>query len=1079
MLSPKTAFALAQVILLAGVATAAVPRGDHPRMFFNRETWPAVKARAEGPARAAREALVARARGYTDNPVCSGTEPVTTPWWEPIPPIREFAVEAAECALAWRFTGEKAFLEKARRMLVANGRGYREAYRNRRAVNWYAVTRTLSLTAYDWIYEGLTDAQRREIIVPLVEHVEEVQPGPGRPAIVRRNASGPTDGFYSVRSLLWYSGLAAYGDGHCDALAAKHLEEGERLMREMLAIRERIAGADGGLASAVPVYALGAYPWAHFNFFHTYLSAMGRNLAADYPGLGLLPDWIFWAWMTAADGKPVQDGFGDDYHVLNEMPTELLYQHLTQQIFFYGKLNPESARLAATIRERVANRNLVVPGRFGDWPMYAFILPCETDAKPHSDAEIAAFPEKARRFTNLGRFYLRSGWDADSTYATFTAGAGVSTHKHYDENAFVIRKHDFLAIDAGSRANETDAQLRHYYSQTVAHNAILIHRPGEAIPPYWGPEDKSPEAKLGYGGQIRASATVLAFETTSNYTYIASDATRAYGAKCREAVRQFVHLQPDFFVVYDRVESAEPGDRKEFLLHTVNEPEIDGAVARADCGRGRLFCETLLPADAEIRKVGGPGREYWSAGRNWELDPKFLAHAAETAKASGHGPYFGAWRLEVAPRERAAATRFLHVLTAADTTRARGVRTVRLRDGERDGVEVTLPDGRKALVWFNRAGKVGCEVKFTRFAPIALKGLGPRPDFWKVRPHEIMELCEGAKRASRKEIVCRTPLGYPVYALFYGDFGDEPPRSNWSAGKSSRTYRSYYGDRTDGRQTFLFLCGIHGAEPENVAAAANLIQMLETGRDFRGRTDAELLDLVSRYRLIVVPCANMDGRSISPDHLRGMRWTAFRSASQGTWKDGSLIGWRGSKDWFPLPVERVGYPGGYPNAEGYNIMHDATPGDLRTAEAEAILRLCSRWRVDAALNGHSYEWKPSVLRPCFAGSPALLRRAAAIRKRANDAIRAAGLTDWVQPEEEATADFNLNALMTYASGALVLTLESAVSAGGRVDDDAANPPEPYSFDDIMKPAFIVLKEFLKDGLVRPFLVRGDETVRGD
>ena len=33
-------------------------RRDHPRMFFNAETWPAVKARAEGPARAERDALI-------------------------------------------------------------------------------------------------------------------------------------------------------------------------------------------------------------------------------------------------------------------------------------------------------------------------------------------------------------------------------------------------------------------------------------------------------------------------------------------------------------------------------------------------------------------------------------------------------------------------------------------------------------------------------------------------------------------------------------------------------------------------------------------------------------------------------------------------------------------------------------------------------------------------------------------------------------------------------------------------------------------------------------------------------------
>ena len=51
-------------------------RRDHPRMFFNAETWPAVKARAEGPARAARDALIKRCDGYPADPVCSGFDPV-------------------------------------------------------------------------------------------------------------------------------------------------------------------------------------------------------------------------------------------------------------------------------------------------------------------------------------------------------------------------------------------------------------------------------------------------------------------------------------------------------------------------------------------------------------------------------------------------------------------------------------------------------------------------------------------------------------------------------------------------------------------------------------------------------------------------------------------------------------------------------------------------------------------------------------------------------------------------------------------------------------------------------------------
>lgn len=370
--------------------------------------------------------------------------------------------------------------------------------------------------------------------------------------------------------------------------------------------------------------------------------------------------------------------------------------------------------------------------------------------------------------------------------------------------------------------------------------------------------------------------------------------------------------------------------------------------------------------------------------------------------------------------------------------------------------------------------------KPTRFKPIAIPGLEPRPDFWKVRPEEIVALCERAAKPSRKEVICHTPLGWPVHALFYGNFDEPAPQANWSAGSSSRTYRTYYGDRKDGVQTFLFVAGIHGAEAECVAGAVNLVQMLETGRDFRGKTVPGLLDAVSRYRFIVVPCLNMDGRAISPDHLRGLDWETFRAASQGTWKGGELIGWRGSKCWFPLPLEKVDYPGGYPNADGFNIMHDACPGHIRTAEARALLQLAERWRVDAVLNGHSYEFAPSILPPGGIDRKEKIERALDIRLRVNRRLHALGLQPRELPRGEARdTTYNLNTVLALASGALCLTLESSVSFDRPDKAPKSKPSRAYTFEELMEPTLVALEEILKDGLGKPFLVRGDETVKGD
>ncbi len=1096
------------VALGAGAADVMPPiRPDHPRMFFNAETWPAIKARAVTDNAAALQDLLKRARGYPAKPVCSGTEAVTEIKTAtgtiranpdtPIPNVREWGAQAAECALAWRFTGERALLEKAKAMLAVSVDAYHEAYRNRRAVNWYSTSRILALSAYDWIYEALTPEERRAIIVPLVEHVEAIQRGPGKPAILRRNSSGVETGFYGVEPLLWYSGLAADGDGFCDELARRHLVKGHALFRQLLAYRNAGAGDDGALSSAVPGYCMGIYPYAHFNFLHTYLSACGKNLAADYPGLALFPNWIYWTWIPNARNprQPLYSGFGDTPHDLNALETGLLWSHMTQYMFFFRSINPAAARLAASLRERAPNRNLS-----GPWCLYPFLLSSVDDIRPFPASALEATPCKARHFEKLGQFLMRSGWTTNDTFCTFTAGASLTHHKHHDENNFVIYKHDFLALDSGSRAAQTDYNLRHYYAQTVAHNCILIQKPNEPLPGYWGIRDPGPQGKYNDGGQY-GIATPLAFETNDRFTYIASDATKAYGEKARECVRQFIHLQPDFFIVYDRVESAAPYSKK-WLLHTQNKPTIDGHLLRADCGSGRLSCETLFPAAARLTLVGGPGREFWSNGKNWPLDANYVRSAQAIAKRNGRGPYFGAWRLEVTAAEMATRNTFLHVLTATDAAGGKPLAARALSTPTQEGAELTLPDGTRVTVLFNKTGAVGGTIAFgngqarpfttaiqpqagitpftesaartPRFPRLEIPGLEPRPDFWKVRPEEIIQLCRNVKRG-KAEIIARTPLGYPVYALFYGDFQEAPPQTNWSAGNSSSTWRSYMGGTPTDKQTFLFLAGVHGAEPECVAAAVNLIQALETGTDFRGRRHDELVDLISKYRFIIVPCLNMDGRAVSPDHLRQVPYSTFRAASQGRWANGKPIEWRESKEFFPLPLARVAHPGGYPNAEGYNIMHDAAPGDVRTAEARGLLKLIARWRVDAMLNGHSCETAAYLIPPGVINPPANIARGLALTTRVNTALHEAGLNpnDPARgPAPKPAAGFNLNTLAMLSSGCLALTLEVTVSNEIPAREGAARQPKIlYTFDQLMAPALVTLREYLKDGLEKPFIDR--------
>ena len=352
------------------------------------------------------------------------------------------------------------------------------------------------------------------------------------------------------------------------------------------------------------------------------------------------------------------------------------------------------------------------------------------------------------------------------------------------------------------------------------------------------------------------------------------------------------------------------------------------------------------------------------------------------------------------------------------------------------------------------------------FERYEIPGLEETPDYWRVRPEQIVELCQSLVKG-RSELIAETPAGLPVYACFFGDFSDPSPQTNWSAGNSSSTMSAYLGDE-DHPQTIMLLAGVHGSEPEGTAAAMNMISLLETGKDFSGNTDTTFLSLASNYRLIIVPCANMDGRAICPDHLRGQPYEVFRAVCQGTWKeDGSLVGWKGSKMYFPLPLDKVSFPGGYPNSEGYNIQHDLSPGDMRTEEAKAICRLMSRWRVDMMLNAHSCQYAPHMVAPSVIDTPRHVARGLEISEETNKRLRDMGLRPADKPVVLRPKEtLNLSSVVNWCSGGFGLTLECSSSY-----DNMDNPKKCYTFVEMMEPVFVAMNVIMENGLTKPLAER--------
>lgn len=666
-------------------------RSDHPRLFFHAQTWPAVKQRALG----AERDWYQRVKSQVDRLLA------TTDADAPLEP-RELGPQAAAAAFVYLMTEDPRYLELGKWCLRASVAYYEQCFEQRKSVNWYSTSRVHAVLAWDWLYNQLTPAEREEIMSRLILTIDRVLKA--KPAIYRENLSGYDTGFYGVRNCLWFIGCAALGSGIEPELVHPWLVWGHDENRKLLAHRQRACGDDGGGASPTLGYVLGAYPWAEQNFFYTWLSATGENIAPDWPHGASLANYVIWNWI-AADPQPLQFGYGDTPHTDNRLPIAQLYTHMANIRHLYGRAAPRAAALARHVQDLLPH-----PSYSDTWFIYPFLLSELEDSPP------ALAPQElpqARHFETMGQIFLRSGTGPLDTYCLFTCGGILRQHRHYDALNFVIYHRGFLALDSGTRYDEfTNGQhLANYYAQTVAHNCVVIHQPGEPVARYWGGTVEG-----NHGGQHQALGSVVqAFETNRDFVYVAGDATACYqhGAprqsggeplpqKCTLATRQLVFLLPRHFVIFDRVTTTAAEFQKDWLLHTAHEPVIDGQAFRADHGEGRLWCRTLLPHRARLTPVGGPGKEFLAAGTNWAIEAPELTPEQRAL--------MGQWRVEVTPTEPRQNDVFLHVIQVGDRQLAAMDQASVIEQPGRCGVRLVAGD-QTWEVLFHTTGELGGHIR--------------------------------------------------------------------------------------------------------------------------------------------------------------------------------------------------------------------------------------------------------------------------------------------------------------------------------------------------------------------------------
>jgi heparin/heparan-sulfate lyase len=401
-----------------------------------------------------------------------------------------------------------------------------------------------------------------------------------------------------------------------------------------------------------------------------------------------------WIYTRRPDGKLLRDG--DSTPV---MPNHTKYTRLHYIYLMAGGYYKDPYFIYQQQKDE---------GRFQDKDvLFAFLF---------ADPDVQAKPLDELPLTRYfgaptGVMVARTGWEDGIGSNTVVAEMKVgmyqyNNHQHLDAGAFQLYYKGNLAIDSGSYKGSSgkyhSPHNKYYFKRTIAHNTMLVYDPDELKQyPYvkdgglvwpnvndggqrWPNEGRPPLTLDDLLTKDFKRADVLTHTVgpdlaKPDYSYLKGDITAAYSNKMKQFQRSFLFLNfkqtehPAALIVFDRVVSANPEFKKYWLLHTIEEPNIEGSrtvVSRSEDGyNGQLINDTLLPerSNQEIVKVGGPGKEYWVFGTNFVNDFPGTKEQGE-------------WRIEVSPRTASELDYFLNVMQVKDIDGPAALATEKVED---------------------------------------------------------------------------------------------------------------------------------------------------------------------------------------------------------------------------------------------------------------------------------------------------------------------------------------------------------------------------------------------------------------
>ncbi len=571
------------------------------------------------------------------------------PWYSAL--IGQLTGDARYCADAVRrtdahVTSEESLIARAMRPAVA-GDSYLEVG---------PIIGSLSIV-YDYCYDGLTPTQRARWLAYAHQAVSNVwNPMGARWGSTNAPWSGwsvdnPVNNYYySFLEATMLLGLASNGE---HAMASQWLTKfrAEKIENQLIPTFNR--DLQGGGSREGTGY--GTAMRGLFRLYHLWETSTGEPLASRTPHtLASIAALLHNITPTLDRLAPTGDHARDSEALLFDYHRDYLQ---TLQTLF------PSERLAAIAKSAIDGSSVPRSSQSFEF-VWDFVY-----ATPHITPRPLTELFTAYHAPGTGLIAARSSWARDATFAAIQCGPYSESHAHHDQGSFVLFKNGWLADDQNLRSRSGIEQGE------LMHNLVRIDDGATTI-----------AQREGQSCELRALSRAM------GVTHVSMRTTAMYQSpRVVRSEREWVMLDPDVVIVFDRVETNGSNVSRTFQLQSAVAPTQSGARWTFTQGARRLDAHVLSPATAvgAVRSYAAPD---FTGGSRLEL--------RDTTGAS---------------------SMFLVVLAAQGAVTS----ATRMDVGGDLGAALVLSDGRRATVRFSPTA-AGAFVEL-RAADNSVLTTGPRP----------------------------------------------------------------------------------------------------------------------------------------------------------------------------------------------------------------------------------------------------------------------------------------------------------------------------------------------------------------